>query len=128
MIEVNQSVLQNPAKLKKSKKKQPTAEITKELIAEGKSIEEIAIARRLKFNTIISHLLKIYETDPKFDLSKFKPDSKILKKISLIIKKIEKVKNKDDFDQTGKVKISRIFHALKYEVSYDDIKLALVFI
>ncbi len=71
-----------------SAKKIPTAEITKNLIAEGKDLAEIAEIRGLKTSTIITHLAKIREKFPDFDLEKFKPKPEIIKKVSTAIKKV----------------------------------------
>jgi hypothetical protein len=154
LIEVNKINLAKPAKLKKSGdsmtsregrainginaynnktqrtngKKVPTAEVTKELIAKGKSIKEIAEIRDLKRATIVSHLIKIRENHPDFNLEKFKPKPEVIKKVSDAIARIKKKKDPEDLDSKGKVKISRIFKELNYDVSYGDINLVMVFI
>lgn len=128
LIEINKIQLANPAKLEKPAKKIPTAEITKELISDGKTLAEIAKIRNLKSATIISHLSKIREKNPEFDLGKFKPEKELLEKVFAAIAKIEKLKNEEDLDGKGKVKISRIFKELNYDVSYEMINLVMVFV
>lgn len=98
--------------LKISPLKIPTAEVTKKLIAEGKTLVEIAEIRNLKRATIVSHLLKIREKHPDFDLEKFKPKDEIIKKVSDAISRIKQKNDPEDLNIKGKVKISRIFNAL----------------
>lgn len=80
LIEVNQQKLANPEKPQKKEKKRPTVEVTKDLISAGKNLAEITEIRDLKTSTIISHVMKIREILPQFDLSKFKPSDEKIKK------------------------------------------------
>ena len=55
----------------KKKKKGNTYKVTLELYANGMSIEEIAIERKLSETTIFSHLSKLYEDGEAIDLHQF---------------------------------------------------------
>ncbi len=53
---------EEPKKKKKEKKdKKPTTEVTLEMFQAGKSIDEIAVERKLSANTILSHIQKLIE-------------------------------------------------------------------
>ena len=51
-----------PEKVKKAKDKTPTAEISFDLLKEGKTVEEIAEFRGLVYSTVIGHLMGYIET------------------------------------------------------------------
>ncbi len=79
-----------PAGDKAKKEKPPTTDLTKVLLAEEKSLKEIAEARGLKVETILSHIEKILHKDPKFPVSYLKkelPAGKF-KKISAAFAKV----------------------------------------
>ena len=114
----------NKKELKKGKlkKRGSTYLITKELIEQGFSLEEIAIQRNLSKGTITTHLIKIKQTYPHTDISRFKPSRSVMTKVR---KAYEKLQGKD----TGNtVSLKPLFEHLNGAVSYADIKLALVFL
>jgi hypothetical protein len=68
----------------KGKDQKPTAEITLELLNEGKTIEEIATIRKYVTGTILGHIAKLIE-DGKVAMNKFLPKEKVLKMNELTI-------------------------------------------
>lgn len=105
---------------KKKKGKKSTIVITKELLENGLSPEEIAIERDLTESTIYGHINKIKETFPDVDLSSIVCDEQIVNKVKEAIKNI-------DSDE-GKVKLKSIYDFLNEEVSYTEIRKAMLLI
>ena len=120
-----EEIRSNREQLEKGKqiKKKSTYLITKQLIDMGHSLEEIAIQRDLTTGTLCTHLLKIASMYPNTDLSRFKPDRSTMAKVRNARKKVMK---------NGKhgetVSLKPIFDALKGDLSYDQIKVALLFV
>ena len=110
-----------------TKKKISTYIETKNLIDKVKSIRELAKARGLVEETIVNHLTRLKKEDKKLDLSKFKPKSKKFKKITKVIKNITLEKDEESFYDDGGVRLKPIFDALDEQVSYYDIRMALLF-
>jgi len=132
----------NQRKLKRDKKKNKllssakskglggqknTLEETKELLLKKKMINEIAKERIISPRTVLSHIEKISKIYPDFDISYLKPEKEIVKKVKKAIKEIEIKKYSDDFLENGNIKLRAIFKFLKEKVSYNDIKLAIIF-
>jgi len=105
-----------------------TLEATKELLVKKKTIAQIAKIRELSSKTILAHIEKISKLYPDFDFSYLNPSEEIIKKVSKAVKEIEIKKYKDDFLENGNIKLRAIFKFLREKVSYDDIKLSLLFI
>ena len=116
---------ENKRNLKKGKKikKKSTYLITKQLIDKGSSIKDIAKERELSVGTISTHLIRISDLYPQTDLSRFKPDKKILSKVRKARTKLLKENKGDNI-----ISLKPIFESLHGEVTYQDIKLALVFL
>lgn len=93
-----------------------THEKTKEFVNLGLSLAEIASGREMTVGTIISHLEKLKELGVEMNFDKFRPDENDLKKI------------KEAFATTGDTKLSPVHHLLGGEYSYDDIRLARLFL
>lgn len=138
IIKNNGSIKQN--EIKKNKKllnreknrtnfsqKENTLEITKKLLIKKKTILEISKERKFTEDTIVKHLQKISELWPDFDFSYLMPDEKFLKQVFNAVKKIKEKNNQDDFLEDGRLRLKSIFEYLKEEVSYDEIRLALIF-
>ena len=106
-------------KVKDKAQKKSTIEITLEYVKEGLSLDEIAEKRGLTTSVIVDHIGKIKEIEPDLDYSKFKPSNLILDKVRLAYSEIEFEENKI---------LKPIFDYLGGEVSYEDIKKALLFI
>ncbi|MBF0596364.1 helix-turn-helix domain-containing protein [Faecalibacter rhinopitheci] len=106
-------------KTKEKGQKKSTYEITLEYLREGLNLEEIAERRGLSTSAIVDHIGKIKETETDIDYDKFKPSNLILDKVRLAYSEIEFEENKI---------LKPIFDFLGGEVSYEDIKKALLFI
>ncbi|MEL4456283.1 AAA family ATPase [Lutimonas vermicola] len=118
-------ISENRKNLEKGKKvsKKSTYLITKQMIDNGHSLEDIVIERDLTLGTVSTHLIRIAELYPKTDLSRFKPEAKV-------INKVKKARNKllKEIEPGERISLKPIFDILKGELSYDQIKMALVFI
>ena len=106
-------------KTKEKGQKKSTYEITLEYLREGLSLEEIAERRGLTTSAIVDHIGKIKETETDIDYSKFRPSELIMDKVRLAYSEIEFEENKI---------LKPIYDFLGGEVSYEDIKKALLFI
>ncbi len=118
-------IAENKRNLKKGKKvkKKSTYLITKQLIDKDYTLKEIAKERELSIGTISTHLIRISNLYPETNLNRFKPDSKILSKVKKARNAILKANPNENT-----ISLKPIFENLNGEVSYQDIKLALVFI
>lgn len=118
-------IRENRKNLEKGKKvtKKSTYLITKQLIDKGHSLEDIVIERDLTHGTVATHLIKIAALYPKTDLSNFKPDTKVLNKVKKARNQLLKENKPGE-----RISLKPIFDLLKGELTYDQIKLALVFI
>ncbi|MEN8123934.1 MAG: helix-turn-helix domain-containing protein [Bacteroidota bacterium] len=116
---------ENKKSLKKDKKtkKKSTYLVTKQLIDKGYSLKEISNERELTIGTISTHLIRVSDLYPDTDLSRFKPDRKIISKVKKARNAILKANPEEN-----RISLKPIFDALNGEVSYGDIKLALVFL
>lgn len=126
-IQTNKKQLKETAQDINISTKEKTLEVTKKLLAKKKSVSKISEERGISESTIFEHIKKISKSDSDFDLSYLKPKKKILATVFKAVKQIEKKKNKDDLLADGTVKLRVIFDYLKEEISYDDIKMALIF-
>lgn len=100
----------------------PTILITKELLKEKKTIEQIAKYRNLKEGTIISHIEQIVTEDKKIDLSHIKPKINNIKLISKINKKLKG-------NEVGKLTpIKKLLEKDGHKLSFEEIRLAKLFI
>ncbi|MDK7374575.1 AAA family ATPase [Weeksella virosa] len=111
----------NLEKLNKAKKepKKSTILITLDLVNEGLSIDEIADKRGLTSSSIVDHLTKLKETGAEFDLKRFRPEQSIIEKVRYAYSEIEFEENKI---------LKPIYDYLQGELTYEDIKKALLFI
>ncbi|WKK65606.1 AAA family ATPase [Lutimonas zeaxanthinifaciens] len=118
-------IKENLDRLEKGKKivKKSTYLITKQLIDKGYSLEDIMIDRDLTIGTISTHLIKISEMYPNTNLTRFKPDRTVLNKVKKARSQLLKGTGAGE-----RVSLKPIFEILKGEISYDQIKLALVFV
>jgi hypothetical protein len=124
------------AKNKKEKKASPsesnldrrrTLDKTKEMVRAKKTIAEMAKERDLAQNTIISHLVQLKKLLPEIDMDYLRPEDKILKPVLEMAKKIKKRNNPSDFALDGQIKLKSVFEGLGEKISYDEIKIALIF-
>ncbi|MCF6224121.1 MAG: AAA family ATPase [Flavobacteriaceae bacterium] len=118
-------IKENKSNLKKGlkTKKRSTYLITKQFVDEGLSLKSIAKERELSLGTITTHLIIIADKYPSTDLSRFKPDNKLLDKV----KKARNKVLKESKDQNT-ISLKPIFEMLDGEITYQEIKLSLVFL
>ncbi len=116
-----------PTNLSVSKKKGETLKITKQLIEQKKNIAQIVKIREISEITIFKHLEKIVAKYPDLDVEYLKPGKQIISRVDRAISHINQENNKYDFLVGGKMKLRAIYDYLKEEVSYEDIKLAIIF-
>ena len=120
-----QSIKQSTTSLQ-VKKKTPTHLITKQLVTECSSIQEIANRRGLKVSTIINHLKKIKKEDKEFDIKHLKPIDLPIQKIQEVKDEILQEANEENFTPTGEVKSSVILERIE-GIGYDELHLAMLF-
>lgn len=96
--------------------KVPTHLKTLALIEQGLSLEEITVTRGCTLGTVIGHLSKLANTEHKEKLLPYKPSEKELKEVAAAIKKV------------GNEKLTPIRSALKNKYTYDEIRLASLFL
>ncbi|MEX0917336.1 MAG: helix-turn-helix domain-containing protein [Candidatus Paceibacterota bacterium] len=101
---------------KRPKEKIPTHVETRALIEKGYSLKETAEERGLTQGTVIGHLLKLKELDPAIDLHRFEPKDLDLKKI------------KKAFAETDSTKLAPVYRKLKGVYTYDELRLAILFL
>ena len=118
-------IKENKKNLKEGKKvtKKSTYLITKQMIDNGHSLEDIVIERDLTIGTVSTHLIRIADLYPKTDLTRFKPETKILNKVKKARNTLIK-----EIGPGERISLKPIFDMLKGELSYDQIKMALAFI
>ncbi|MGW8185329.1 MAG: AAA family ATPase [Candidatus Moraniibacteriota bacterium] len=104
-----------------------TLDITKRMVQSKKTIAEMAKERDLAQNTIISHLVQLKKLLPGIDMDYLRPEDKILKPVLEMAKKIKKKNNPSDFALDGQIKLKSVFEGLGEKISYDEIKIALIF-
>lgn len=104
-----------------------TLEITKRMVINKKTVEEIAEERGLAKNTVGSHLSQLKRLLPDIDMDYLKPKEEILNLVLKTADKIKKDNNPENLSQDGQIKLKPIFEALGEKISYDDIKLAMLF-
>lgn len=104
---------------KKQTGKISTYEATLVHLKQNTPLDEIAEKRGLSYSTILAHLLKISKSHSDEDLSFYQPDKSVMKKLTPVY-------NKQPKGQP--VSLSAIYKALNEELSYDEIRLGLVFL
>lgn len=104
-----------------------TIDITKRLLAQSLTIAETAQERKLAQATIMRHLQAIKEEDPNFPCEHLRPNDKLVTDVYQAYDAIMAINDPNDFDQQGNIKLKPIFDRLHERVSYNDIRLALIF-
>jgi GTPase SAR1 family protein len=109
--------------LKKEAKKS-TYLISKEMIDEGLSLEEVAENRGLTVNTVTGHLEKIRELYPDTDIQRFRPKGSLIKKVEKACLQIELEQKEGTISSDGKASMKAVFDFLNGQVDYSEIRLA----
>ncbi len=113
--------------MKGKAEKVSTYQITKNLVLQGMDIEEMAEKRGLTKGTVLSHLIRISETDKEIDLERFRPSEELIEKVREAVAKQGSVE---------KPSLTRILSDLKKSMSsvshlkigFDEIKQAQIFL
>ncbi len=108
--------------------KKSSVEITSELIRDKMSLAEIVVERGYSSATIKAHIGKIAEDMPEIDLSGYRPPEQIISAVKSVHQELMNKGRKADLGTDGKIKLSALHSALKKQLLYEDIKLALVFL
>ncbi|MEI6478846.1 MAG: helix-turn-helix domain-containing protein, partial [bacterium] len=101
---------------KNKKEKVNTYSETLSLWKEGKSMKEIAKARKLKERTVFDHVEHLFE---KKEISREEITKLLTPKMKRSLPQINKL-----FEKIGKEKLTPIFEKLEGEYSYDDLRIA----
>ncbi len=127
LIPKEKKLTESTARIRKPKApKWDSLNQTLDLIKQGKNLKDIAQDRGLAISTIMQHVFKIHALYPDVSLKQFKPDAKTLSRIR---KAIQDLGNNPDYaDEQWKIRLKAIFDYLDGEVSYDEIKMGLLFV
>ena len=106
----------------------PTHVKTKNLIKKSDTLIKLAQNRALAKSTIVAHLSLIKEEEPEMDINKYKPKKELFDQVESAMLKLNTKKLKENFTEEGKLKLKPLYDALDGKVSYDDIRLCMLFI
>jgi len=106
----------------------PTHIKTKHLIEKSDTLMKLAQNRGLAKGTIVAHLALIKEENPEIDLGKYKPKDELFKRVDDVVLKLQTKKLKENFSDDGKLRLKPLFEALDGDVSYDDIRVCMLFL
>ena len=106
----------------------PTHVKTKNLIEKSDTLIKLATNRGLAKGTIVQHLALIKEENPEIDLDKFKPKEELFERVDEVVLKLKTKNLKENFSDDGKLRLKSVFEALDGEVSYDDIRICMLFL
>lgn len=104
--------------------KKTTLELTEELLVAGMNLKQIAAERGLTESTILDQLVKIKTAKPELDFSAVRPKQILIDKVEFAMN----VLKKDLYNENGKLLISPIFKYFNNEYSFNELKLAVMFV
>jgi len=93
-----------------------TTDETKKFLKQKISIESISAIREITQGTVISHIEKIIETDPDFDISYLQPKAENFKEIA------------NAFKKAGTTALTPVKNILGDKYSYDELRLVRIFL
>jgi len=106
----------------------PTHIKTKNLIKKSDTLIKLAQNRGLGKSTIVNHLALIKDENPEIDLDKYKPKDEFFTLVDDAVLKLRTKKLKENFSEDGILRLKAVYEALDGEVSYDDIRVCMLFI
>jgi len=106
----------------------PTHIKTKHLIKKSDTLIKLAINRGLGKSTIVKHLSRIKEENPEIDLDKYKPKAALLGRVAAVVSKLRVQNLKEYFSEDGRLRLKPVFEALGAEVSYDELRVCMLFL
>ena len=101
---------------------------TKNLLNESLTIAEVADVRKLAQSTIMNHIEQLLTLGETLSLDAIRPDDSHIKPIKKAYDQIKKLDRPEDKDEQGRIKIKPIFEKLSQKYTYNEIRLALLFI
>jgi hypothetical protein len=105
----------------------PTHIKTKNLIEKSDTLMQLVNNRKLAKSTIVHHLELIKEENKDTDIGKYKPSEELFDKVETVVLKLMTKKIPENFTEEGKVRLKPTFEALDGKVSYDDLRLCMLF-
>lgn len=109
---------------KKKASKTDTYALTAELVQKGLSLSEIARTRGITENTIISHLGKLKAVDDTLNFEPYRPSKLHMNLVEAAVEHLSKRKG----PASEKLSLTAIHKRIKGAMSYDEIRLALLFV
>lgn len=103
-------------------------EVTKNLIKYSDTLEELVEKRGVTESTVLKHLAILAVDDKDLDLEKFKPEEAVHQRVVDVVQKLQKENEKENFSEAGQLKLKPIFIALNEEISYDIIRVSMLFV
>jgi uncharacterized protein YpbB len=101
---------------------------TKNLIEKSDTLIKLATNRGIGKGTIVQHLAQIKAEDPSINIEKYKPKDELFSKVDDAVLKLMTKKIKENFSEDGQLRLKPVYEALGGEVSYDDIRVCMLFI
>jgi len=101
---------------------------TKNLIEKSDTLIKLATNRGLGKGTIVQHLAQIKAEDKEIDINKYKPKDELFKKVDNAVLKLMTKKIKENFSEDGQLRLKPVYEALGGEVSYDELRVCMLFI
>lgn len=106
----------------------PTLLETKVLLDESLTIADIAEMRNLAQSTIMGHIEKLQVHFPDLNVGHIKPEDEWIAPVKQAYETVKKRNDSEDKDSNGNIKIRPIYDEMRGGYSYNDIRLALLFI
>ena len=106
----------------------PTHLKTQKLIEKSDTLIKLATNRGLGKSTIVNHLFLIKEENPEIDINKYKPKDELFERVDEVVLKLKTKNLKENFSEDGKLRLKPIFEALSGDVSYDEIRVCMLFL
>jgi len=76
----------------------------------------------------VQHLYTIKEETPELDISKYQPKDELFNSVAEAVLKLKTKNIKENFSDDGKLRLKPVHEALGGEVSYDDIRVCMLFL
>ncbi|WP_309497819.1 helix-turn-helix domain-containing protein [Sulfurovum sp.] len=106
----------------------PTYKKTQNLIEKSDTLVKLAINRGLGKSTIVQHLARIKEENPDIDINKYKPKDELFERVDDVVLKLKTKNFKENFSEDGTLRLKPIYEALGGEVSYDELRVCMLFV
>lgn len=105
-----------------------TVLVTRALLEESLSIAEIAQQRELAQSTIMRHIAELRRADANLLCEHLRPDETLLQQVQIAHDAVLAANDPNDVNDDGSIKLRPIYQQLDEKVSYNDIRLALIFL